>query len=153
MDGSLNAIDLVKTVHPRSGEDEPMTELPADLRRLFDGFNYAHLATLMFDGAPHSAPLWVGMEGDRIALLTSPSSRKARNIAHDARVAISITDHAQPFVMASVRGHVAERVEGDAAWVIIDRLSDKYLGQPYPLRTDRVVFLIEPEHARAVTYG
>ncbi|HYU66733.1 MAG TPA: hypothetical protein VEK09_08270 [Jatrophihabitantaceae bacterium] len=55
--------------------------------------------------------------------------------------------------MASVRGHVAERVEGNAAWVIIDRLSDKYLGQPYPLRTDRVVFLIEPEHARAVTYG
>jgi len=153
MDGSLNAIDLVKTVHPRSGEDEPMTELPADLRRLFDSPNYAHLATLMPDGAPHSAPLWVGMEGDRIALLTSPSSRKARNIAHDARVAISITDHAQPFVMASVRGHVAERVEGDAAWVIIDRLSDKYLGQPYPLRTDRVVFLIEPAQARAITYG
>jgi PPOX class probable F420-dependent enzyme len=153
MDGSLNAIDLVKTVRPRFGEDEPMTELPADVRRLFDGPNYAHLATLMPDGAPHSAPLWVGMEGDRIALLTSPSSRKARNIAHDARVAISITDHAQPFVMASVRGHVAERVEGDAAWVIIDRLSDKYLGQPYPLRTDRVVFLIEPEQARAITYG
>ncbi|HEX9232093.1 MAG TPA: hypothetical protein VF869_09290 [Jatrophihabitantaceae bacterium] len=34
-----------------------MTELPADVRRLFDGPNYAHLATLMPDGAPHSAPL------------------------------------------------------------------------------------------------
>ncbi len=138
--GSLNMADLVKTARARRSENEPMTELPADVRRLFDGPNYAHLATLMPDGAPHSAPLWVGLEGDRIALLTSPSSRKARNMARDARVAISITDHDQPFVM-------------DAAWVIIDRLSDKYLGQPYPLRTDRVVFLIEPEHARAVTYG
>jgi hypothetical protein len=39
----------------------------------------------------------------------------------------------------------AERLEGDRAWVIIDRLSHKYLGQPYPVRTDRVVYLIEPE--------
>jgi PPOX class probable F420-dependent enzyme len=151
--GSLDMTDLVKTAHAGRRENDAMTELPPDVRRLFDGPNYAHLATLMPDGAPHSAPLWVGLEGDRIALLTSPDSRKARNIAGDARVAISITDHEQPFVMASVRGRVAERVEGDAAWVIIDRLSDKYLGQPYPLRTDRVVFLIEPEHARAVTYG
>jgi len=57
MDGSLNAINLVKTAHARHSENEPMTELPADVRRLFDGPNYAHLATLMPDGAPHSALL------------------------------------------------------------------------------------------------
>jgi len=28
-----------------------------------------------------------------------------------------------------------------------------YTGQPYPLRTDRVVFLVDPERARAQTYG
>jgi hypothetical protein len=55
--------------------------------------------------------------------------------------------------MAAVRGRVAERLDGDRAWTIIDRLSQKYLGQPYPLRTDRVVYLIEPEYARAATYG
>jgi hypothetical protein len=48
---------------------------------------------------------------------------------------------------------VAGRLDGDAAWEIIDRLSQKYTGQPYPLRRDRVVFLIEPEHAVAVRYG
>ena len=130
-----------------------MTELPADVRRLFDGANYAHLATLHPDGGPHSVPLWVGMEGERIALLTSPRSRKARNIDHDARVAISITDHAQPYAMATVRGRVAERLEGDAAWTVIDRISHKYTGGPYPLRTDRVVFLVEPEQALAIMYG
>jgi nitroimidazol reductase NimA-like FMN-containing flavoprotein (pyridoxamine 5'-phosphate oxidase superfamily) len=97
--------------------------------------------------------MWVGLEGDRIAVLTSPSSRKARNLESDPRVAISITDHERPFAMALVRGRVAERVEGDRAWTIIDRLSEKYLGQPYPMRTDRVVYLIEPEHARATTFG
>jgi len=55
--------------------------------------------------------------------------------------------------MAGVRGRVAERLEGDAAWEVIDRISHKYTGGPYPLRTDRVVFLIEPEHAWAQAYG
>jgi hypothetical protein len=55
--------------------------------------------------------------------------------------------------MAMVRGRVAERVEGDRAWEIIDRISQKYTGGPYPLRTDRVVFLIEPEHVAATSFG
>jgi PPOX class probable F420-dependent enzyme len=123
------------------------------VRRLIDGANYAHLATLLPSGAPHSVPLWVGLEGDRIALMTSPNSRKARNLERDPRVALSIIDQARPLVMAMVRGRVTERVEGERGWTIIDRLSQKYLGQPYPLRTDRVVYLIEPEHARSATYG
>lgn len=129
------------------------TTMPEPVRRLIDGANYAHLATLLPNGAPHSVPVWVGLDGDRIALMTSPNSRKARNLERDPRVALSITDHARPLVMAAVRGRVAERVDGDRAWTIIDRLSQKYLGQPYPLRTDRVVYLIEPEYARAATYG
>ncbi len=55
--------------------------------------------------------------------------------------------------MAQVRGRVVERLDGDAAWEVIDRLAQKYTGHPYPLRSDRVVFLIEPEHALAVSYG
>jgi PPOX class probable F420-dependent enzyme len=129
-----------------------MTGLPADVRHLFEDANYAHLATVLPDGAPHSVPMWVGLEGDLIAVLTSPSSRKARNVAHDPRVAISITDQAQPNVMAFVRGRVAERVEGDVAWEIIDRMAHKYIGQDYPLRTDRVVLLIEAEHSGALSF-
>jgi hypothetical protein len=55
--------------------------------------------------------------------------------------------------MAQVRGRVAERLEGDAAWEVIDRISHKYIGAPYPLREDRVVFLVEPERAWAVAFG
>jgi len=127
--------------------------LPDDVRRLLDGPNYAHLATILPGGAPHSVPLWVGVEGDRVAFLTSPGSRKARNLARDPRVAISVTDREQPYAMAMVRGRVVARLDGDEAWEIIDRMSRAYTGQPYPLRTDRVVFLVEPEHARAMTFG
>jgi PPOX class probable F420-dependent enzyme len=130
-----------------------MTELSAEVRPFFERPNYAHVATLLPDGAPHSVPVWIGLEGEQIAFLTGPRSRKARNLEHDPRVAISVTDHEQPFAMAQVRGRVGERLEGDQAWTVIDRISEKYTGEPYPIRSDRVVFLVEPERAWAQTYG
>ena len=127
-----------------------MTELNDGIRRLLDGPNMAHLATVLPDGSPHSVPLWIGMVGDRIAFLTSPMSRKARNVARDPRVSVSLTDRAQPFTMAHIRGRVCGRIEGEQAWEIIDRLAVKYTGAPYRDHTDRVVFLIEPEHAQTM---
>ena len=129
-----------------------MSSLPDDVRALLEGPNYAHVATLMPDGSPHSVPVWIGVEAGRVAFLTSPDSRKARNLERDPRVAISVTAHDRPFTMASVRGR-AQRVEGDAAWEVIDRIAHKYTGQPYPLRTDRVVFLVDSEHAWAQAFG
>jgi PPOX class probable F420-dependent enzyme len=130
-----------------------MTSLSPDCVRLFGGANIAHVATLLPDGAPHSVPVWVGLEGDRIAVLTSPGSRKARNLVRDPRVAISITDRANPFASAYVRGRVVETLDGDRAWTIIDRIAEKYIGQPYDRRFDRVVLLIAPERAQAMTAG
>src|SRR3989454_10496391 len=130
-----------------------MASLPGEVRALLEGANVAEVATVLPDGGPRRVPVWIGLEGNRIVFLTSPGSRKARNLERDPRVAISITDRNQPHSMAQVRGRVVERVEGDAAWTIIDRLSQKYIGQPYPLRTDRVVYMVDPEHAWAESFG
>jgi PPOX class probable F420-dependent enzyme len=127
--------------------------LPPDVRALFEGANTAHVATLMRDGAPHSVPMWIGVEGDRLAFLSSPTSVKARNVRRDPRVAISVTDAARPNAMAQVRGRVSEILDGDPAWAIIDRIAHKYIGAPYPLRTDRVLFLVDAEHAWAQAFG
>jgi PPOX class probable F420-dependent enzyme len=130
-----------------------MTEIPAEVRRLLERPNYAHIATLLPDGAPHVVPVWMGLEGDNVAVLTGPGSRKARNIERDTRVAISLIAVANPFESALIRGRVVERVDGDRAWEIIDRISRKYTGQPYPLRTDRIILLIQPDRAQAVIFG
>ena len=129
-----------------------MTELSDDTRALFVAPNVGHVATLLPDGAPHTVPMWVGLEDGRIAFLTSPNSRKGRNLTRDPRVAISITDHANPFVMAQVRGR-AERIDGDAAWEIIDRIARAYTGNPYALREDRVIFLVDAEHVHVQSFG
>jgi PPOX class probable F420-dependent enzyme len=130
-----------------------VTELGDDVRRLLEEPNMAHLATILPDGSPHSVPLWIGLEGDRLAFLTGPGSRKARNITRDPRVSVSVTDRAQPFTMAHIRGRVTGRIEGDDAWAIIDRISVKYIGTPYTRSTERVVFLIEPEHVSGTAQG
>ncbi len=127
--------------------------LPDGVRRLLEGPNLAHVATLMPDGAPHSVPVWVGVEGERIVFLTGPGSRKARNLARDARVALSLVHRDDPHTMAHVRGRVVERLEGDAAWAIIDRLAHEYLGGPYPRGEERVVFVVAADRAWAQAFG
>jgi len=67
-------------------------------------------------------------------------------------VAISIIARDQSYAMAQVRGRVTERLDGEAAWAIIDRISQKYTGRPYPLRTNRAVLLVAPEREPARTY-
>lgn len=118
--------------------------LSDDVRALFEKANFVHLATVLPSGAPHSVPVWIGVEGERLAFFTQPQSRKARNIDRDPRVAISVVDRDDPYAMAQIRGSVVERLQGEEALAIIDRLSIAYTGNPFPMRTGEV-FLVEPE--------
>ena len=98
-------------------------------------------------------PLWVAWEGDRLAFLTGPGSRKARNLARDPRVAVSMTETGNPFVMATLRGRVVEVLDGEAGWAVVDRISVLYTGGPYPRGEERHAFLVEVEHADAQSFG
>ena len=126
-----------------------MADLPPEVRALFEGANFGHLATLMPDGSPHSVAVWVGMEGDRVVFFTQPTSQKARNIARDPRVAISVTDHDRPYMTARIRGRLVATREGDAALEVIDRLAVKFTGAPFPMRSG-VVYEIEPERVSSM---
>ena len=103
-----------------------MVQLPEDVRALFEGPNIGHVATTMPSGGPHTVPVWVDIEDGRVAFLTGPGSRKARNLDRDPRLAISITDRERWFAMAQVRGRVAEVLEGNAAFEVIDRHSYRF---------------------------
>jgi PPOX class probable F420-dependent enzyme len=118
-------------------------------RALFERPNVVHVATLMPDGSPHSVPVWARMEGDRVAFFTQPTSQKARNVARDPRVAISVVDRENPYEMAQVRGRVASTVEGAEALEIIDRIAHDYIGRDFPMRSG-VVYLVEVEREFAM---
>jgi PPOX class probable F420-dependent enzyme len=123
--------------------------LSPDIRRLLHRPNFAHLATLMPDGSPQSAPVWVGREGDRILVCTGEGSLKARNTRRDPRVALSIVDVDDPYMEAQLRGRVVER-RPDPDLTFMDPISHKYTGKPFPFRSPegRVALVIEVERAR-----
>ena len=122
-----------------------MAELSDDVRALLEARNIVHLATVRPDGSPHSVPVWAAIEEGKIAFFTQPTSRKARNVEREPRVALSIVDQDNPYRMAQVRGRVVETREGDAALEIMDRMSRRYTGEDFPMRSG-VAYLIEPEH-------
>jgi PPOX class probable F420-dependent enzyme len=134
-------------------DDLGMAELPADVRALFEGANFAHIATVLPDGGPHTVPIWVGLEGDRIAFFTQEGSRKARNIARDPRVALSIADFDNPYRYATVRGRVVDSVGGDAALAVMDRMSVRYTGKPFPYRGSGTAYFIEPARSSSGQLG
>jgi PPOX class probable F420-dependent enzyme len=119
--------------------------LDPQIRAHLDSTAVAHLATVLPDGSPHSVPLWVGTDGDRIVFLTGPESRKARNLRRDPRVALSLTAVDNPYLPVTVRGRVVEWLDGDEAWEIIDRIAMKYIGSPYDRSQNRVVAVVEPD--------
>jgi PPOX class probable F420-dependent enzyme len=123
--------------------------LPADVKQLLDRPNFAHLATLMPDGSPHSAPVWLGREGDHVLVCTGEGSLKAKTTRRDPRVALSIVEVADPNREAQLRGRVVERrPDPDLTWM--DPISHKYTGKPFPFRRPegRVALVIEVERAR-----
>jgi PPOX class probable F420-dependent enzyme len=123
-----------------------MSAIPDEVRALLEARNFAHLATVLPDGSPHSVAIWIGTEGDRVVFFTQETSRKARNLARDPRVAVSIVDRANPYSTAWLRGRVVERRTGEAALPLIDAISERYTGQPFPMRSG-TVFLVEVERA------
>ena len=125
---------------------QPLTR---EIQKLFDRPNFAHLATLMPDGSPHSVPVWVGREEDRILICTGEGSQKAKNTRRDPRVAISIVDLNDPYMEALLRGRVVER-RPDPDLKILDPISRKYTGKPFPMRSPegRIALVIEVEKAR-----
>lgn len=112
------------------------------VRALFGAANFAHLATRLPDGGPHSVPVWAGVVDERLAFFTQPASRKARNLENDGRVALSVVDRGNPYRSAHVRGRVAQTLWGDDAMAIIDELARKYTGALFPMRSG-VVYLVE----------
>jgi PPOX class probable F420-dependent enzyme len=123
--------------------------LSADAKKLIDRPNFAHLATLMPDGSPHSTPVWVGREGEHLVIGTSEGSLKARNTGRDARVALSMVDFENPYEEVQIRGRVVER-RPDPELETLDRISNKYIGKPFPMRSyeGRVALVIEVEKER-----
>jgi PPOX class probable F420-dependent enzyme len=125
-----------------------MATIPASHADLLTKPAFANLATLNPDGSPQVTPVWVDFDGSHVIVNTARGRVKAKNLAREPRVALSIADPENPYRYLGIQGRVVEMTEkgGDAH---IDKMAKKYLGKDsYPLRKAgevRVVVKIEPD--------
>jgi len=72
------------------------------------------------------------------------------NALRDPHVALSIVGFRDPYDEAMIRGRIVER-RPDPDLVVMDEISRKYTGKPFPWRAreGRIVLVLEVEHVEA----
>src|SRR5713101_7669985 len=113
-----------------------MATIPASHADLLKKPAFANLATLNADGSPQVTPVWVDFDGTNVIVNTARGRVKAKNLAREPRVALSIADPQNPYRYLGVQGHVVE-------------MAKKYIGKDtYPFRKPgevRIVVKIVPD--------
>jgi PPOX class probable F420-dependent enzyme len=99
-------------------------------RRLLDGKAFAVISTIGPDGAPQTSVVWVKRDDDAVLFTTTTRRQKARNLARDPRVSLSIFDAANLYQTFEIRGR-AELVP-DPNRNLSRELTRKYLGTDPP---------------------
>src|SRR4051794_16135368 len=120
--------------------------LDAATRNLLDGQPFATVATPGPRGEPHTSVIWVDRDGDALVFSTLAGRQKARNLARDPRLSVSLFDLANPYHTVEIRG-VADLIE-DPERALSHRVTHKYLGTnppPDPEGDRRLIVRVRPE--------
>ena len=105
--------------------------LPDGLIALLNLPSPCFLATVMPDGSPQMTQTWVDTDGEHVLINTVQGFQKVKNVERDPRVAVSVSDLANPSRYFEIRGRVIKATtEGGAEH--IEALAQRYLGAPYP---------------------
>jgi PPOX class probable F420-dependent enzyme len=92
------------------------------------GTRTATVSTVRADGRPHAAPVWFVLDGDDLLFNTGADTVKGRNLARDARVAITVDDGLPPFSFVTMEGTVtlADNPPESLTWAIA--IGTRYMG-------------------------
>jgi PPOX class probable F420-dependent enzyme len=122
-----------------------MTIFNDSVRALLDGRNFASVATLGPDGAPHNSVVWIKREDDTVLFSSLGDRQKVRNLERDPRVSVSVFDLANPYTSVEIRG--TAEILPDEGKRLPHELSHKYLGIAPPAESEdevRVIIRVVP---------
>lgn len=126
-----------------------MKSLSEKAKRIVDAPNVACVATIMPDGSPQVAPVWIDREGDLLIINSTETARRVKNLKRNPRIALCVFDLKDTHSKIVVRGVVRE-ITKDSAEEHVDKLEMKYRGNSRFPRHDpqrpRVIIRIEAEH-------
>ncbi|MEU6193484.1 PPOX class F420-dependent oxidoreductase [Streptomyces sp. NPDC047061] len=122
------------------------------LRALLDARNFASVATLGPDGAPHNSVVWIKREGDTVLFSSTGGRQKVRNLRRDPRISLTVFDLANPYHSAEIRGTAEILPDEDKR--LPHELSRKYLGiDPPAERDDETRLIIRVVPRRVVAFS
>lgn len=135
-----------------------MPTISATAQTLLGSDAVAHVWTTNLDGSPQVSVVWVIAQDDEILFGTDASSQKAKNLARDDRIVLSIEDEER-----NERGyqrHLVIRgraqIEAGPNPALMDRLAAKYTGlrrHPLALRDSPTSVVVRVEVDRLSGVG
>lgn len=130
--------------------------LTAEVLDLLEACSDMTLASLMPDGSPHAVVVSYASSGLSIYFGCDPSSQKAGNVAHDPRVAITITAPYSDW--SQIRGLAisgrATRLDGESAQVAAECFMKKFdeIAQYITAGADIALFHVTIERVTLLDY-
>jgi PPOX class probable F420-dependent enzyme len=125
-------------------------EIPEELAHLLRTNVPAHVSLTEADGSLVTHVMWVDYDGEHILTSSPTQSYKSRALRQRPNIAVSVLDPADPWRRLSITGRVTE-IRDDEGLAFINKLSERYVGAPYPRTAPREVFVITPDKVRAFT--
>jgi PPOX class probable F420-dependent enzyme len=139
-----------------------VTALPNDdpvVQKLLDEPNLARLAYIGLDGRPRVVPIWFAFVGGDIVMVTGPKAEKARALANNSAVALTIDSAKPPYNVLLIDGDATlEPVEGMAPEYrpIVERYlgpaAEAYLGSLLPRVKRQVRIRVTPRSFRVFDF-
>jgi PPOX class probable F420-dependent enzyme len=110
----------------------PTPPLPQPVDEFLSRPNPAVIATLRQDGAPASVATWYDWQSGRILVNMDSTRHRLGHLRADPRVSLTVLDSTS-WSHVSLRGRVVS-LSDDGHLHDIDRLSERYVGQPFEVR-------------------
>ena len=125
-----------------------MKTIAQDVERRLQSESNIWVATVRPDGRLHLTPTWFAWHAGQVYICIDPASVKARNLAHNPRIALALEDGSQPIMIEGVARPVdgAERPPG-----ALDEFKRKY---EWDIASDgQYSLLIEITPKKALDWG
>ena len=123
----------------------PPVPVPPELDALLAQPNPAVVGTVSPDGRPHTAATWYDWENGRVLLNMDESRLRLGYMRENPNVSVTILADGDWYRHVTLTGRVVS-IEEDVGLRDIDRLSQRYAGEPYANRERRrFTAWLEPE--------
>lgn len=130
---------------------------------LTDEPRIGRLATVTFDGDPHVVPVWFRTAYDRTLVHTMGSMKKARNLRHHGRFALTVDTNDWPYKGVTLRGSATVADSDQIPYEsLIEDVRVAYLGEETgrplgrymaDLPGEHVILVLDPEAWNTCDYS